>query len=68
MDITVSILKERAVIIFADSDTSIGLRVSQMPISSKVAFFCANDRQTDRQTDNDDRQNRLHDPLCMHAG
>ena len=34
-----SVSKERAVIIFADSDTSIGLRVSQMPRSSKVAFF-----------------------------
>ena len=28
-----------AVIIFADSDATIGLRVSQMPKSSKVAFF-----------------------------
>ena len=34
-----SVLKEQTVIIFADSDTLIGLRVSQMPGSSKVAFF-----------------------------
>ena len=53
-----SVLKEWAVIIFADSDTSIGLRVSQKPRSSKVAFFCAND----------DRQNRLLDPLRTRAG
>ena len=64
-----SISKERAVIIFADSDTSIGLRVSQMPRSSKVAFFVLTTTDDDRQTDDDDdRQNRLHDPLRMRAG
>ena len=46
-----SVSKERAVIIFADSDTSIGLRFSQMPRSSKVAFFCANDDRRRRQTE-----------------
>ena len=57
-----SVSKEREVINFADSGTLIGLRVSQMPRSSKVAFFVLT---TD---DNDDRQNRLHDPLRMRAG
>ena len=47
---------------FADSDTSIGLRVSQMPRCSKVAFFVLT------TTDNDDRQNRLLDPSRMRAG
>ena len=54
-----SVSKERAVIIFADSDTSIGLWVSQMPRSSKVAIFVLT---------TDDRQNRLLDPLRMSVG
>ena len=55
-----SVSKERAVIIFAESDTWIGLRVSQMPRSSKVAFFVL-------RTD-DNRQNRLLYPLRMRVG
>ena len=42
-----NVSKERTVIIFADSDTSIGLRVSQMRRSPKVAFFVLT---TDKQT------------------
>ena len=34
-----NVSKEQAGIIFADSDTLIGSRVSQIPGSSKVAFF-----------------------------
>ena len=60
-----SVSKERVVIIFADIHvvTSAGLRVSQMPRSSKMAFFVLM-----TAIDNDNRQNRLHDPLHMHAG
>ena len=59
-----SILKEQTVIIFAHSDTSVGLRVSQMPRFSKVAIFVL----TTEDDDDDDRQNRLLDPLRMRAG
>ena len=55
-----SVSKERTVIIFAHSDTSIGLRVSQIPRCSEVALFVL--------TTDDDRQNRLLDPLRMRAG
>ena len=34
-----SVSKERKVIFYADSDTSVSLRVSQMPGSSKVVIF-----------------------------
>ena len=49
-----SVSKKRADIIFADSDTSIGLRVSQMPRSSKLAFFVL----TTTDDDDDDRRRR----------
>ena len=48
---------------FADSDTSIGLRVSQALRSSKVALFLLT-----MNGQIDDRQNRLHYPLHMRAG
>ena len=62
-----SVSKERMVIIFAYSDTSIGVRVSQTPRSPKVALFVltTDRRRRRRQTD---RQNRLLDPLRMRAG
>ena len=39
IDIIPSGLKKRKVVLFADSDTSDGLRVSQVPESPKVSIF-----------------------------
>ena len=46
-DLHTRVSKDWAVIIFADSDTSIGLWLSPMPRCSKVAFFVLTRRQAE---------------------